>query len=322
MKFQTLVPVKKEDPQIDYHARMVLMGSCFVEHIGEKLEYYQFQQMTNPFGVLFNPMAITGLLERAVNQRWFTKNDLFFSNGRWHSYELHSVCSHADADHILETVNNNMLRLYGELQNASHFILTLGTSWVYRHLDTNRVVANCHKQPQRLFEKELLDIHEIELQLEKTDHLIKSINPDCAVITTVSPVRHIKDGIVANQRSKAHLIAALHQFLETVDTWSYFPSYEILMDELRDYRFYTDDMLHPSPMAVEVVWSRFLEAWVAPGTHSVMEKADRIRKGLKHKPFDPEGEAHLKFVKKIKQQIKELVTQYPHMKFDDEFFGS
>lgn len=322
MKFQTQVPVKKGGPQIDYHARMVLMGSCFVEHIGEKLGYYQFQQFTNPFGVLFNPIAITGLLERVVNQRWFTKNDLFFSNGRWHSYELHSVCSHADAGLMLEMVNNSMLKLYEELQRASHFVLTLGTSWVYRYLDANSVVANCHKQPQNLFEKELLDIQEIVLQLEKADHLIKSMNPECTVITTVSPVRHIKDGIVANQRSKAHLIAAVHQFLETADAWSYFPSYEILMDELRDYRFYADDMIHPSPMAVEVVWLRFLEAWVAPGAHSVMEKTDRIRKGLKHKPFDPEGEAHLKFVNKLKEQINELVAEFPHMKFDDGFSGS
>lgn len=317
MQLQTSVPVESQEPKINYESDLVLMGSCFVENMGGKMKYYNFKSLTNPFGIVFNPWSLVNLLERAVNQRMFSLKDIFFANGRWHSYEVHSVCSHPEQEVFLQDLNRQVKELHAKIKEASHIVLTLGTSWVYRHKETDRVVANCHKQPGQLFEKELLDIEEIVLQLEKADHLLKGVNPDSKLIATVSPVRHVKDGLAENQRSKAHLIAGLHQFLQNAASWSYFPSYEILMDELRDYRFYAGDMLHPSPLAVDIIWSRFKDAWVDEKAEEVMLKVDRIRKALQHRPFDPEGEAHQRFLAKMAREKAALLSAYPHMNFEE-----
>ncbi len=315
MQYQTTVPVDPGSPKISYESELVLLGSCFVEHMGNKLEHFNFRSHTNPFGVIFNPWSQAALLERAVNGRLFTAEDAFFANGRWHSFEVHSRCSHPDKEQFIEGLNHGVITLQQKLRSATHVVFTYGTSWVYRHLEADRIAANCHKQPQRYFEKELLDVEEIVLQLEKADHLIKSVNAACSVIATVSPVRHIKDGMVENQRSKAHLITALHNFLERTPSWHYFPSYELVMDELRDYRFYADDMIHPSGMAVEVVWSRFQEAWIDQEVKGVMKSVDRIRKALQHRPFDPDGEAHQQFMEKVEKEKRQLLEKYPFMTF-------
>lgn len=315
MKLQTPVPVERQEPALNYHSEVVLLGSCFVEHIGEKLEYFNFPSLANPFGVIFNPYSIANLIDRAVNRRFFTEEDSFFSNGRWHCFEVHSQGSHANREVFVNGLNRGLQSLRDKLEKATHLVVTLGTAWVYRHRELGRIVANCHKQPQKIFEKELLGVKEIILQFERIDHLVKSINPACTVIVTVSPVRHIKDGLVENQRSKAHLITAVHYSLESTLDWRYFPSYEILMDELRDYRFYANDMLHPSSLAVEVVWKRFAEAWLEDSTAPVMKRVDRIRKALRHKPFDPEGDAHRELLKKTGEEIDVLKREYPHMRF-------
>ncbi|WP_224491507.1 GSCFA domain-containing protein [Robertkochia flava] len=317
MKFQTPVPVNKQYPEIGYDSSVVLLGSCFVEHMGDKLGYYNFRSCTNPFGVLFNPYAIANLVERAVAQRGFIPDDTFYADERWNSFEVHSQCSRAQQEVFLDILNTGLSQLHEALHAASHLVITLGTAWVYRHVETNRVVANCHKVPQKAFVKELLDVQEIRLQLERIEHLVRGINTGCRVIVTVSPVRHIKDGVTENQRSKAHLIAALHDFLEDTSDWVYFPSYEILMDELRDYRFYADDMLHPSEMAVEVVWDRFVGSWMSSETLEVMKRVGGIRKGLAHRPFNPEGKAHLAFREKLRLEIQDLTSRYPHMQFPD-----
>lgn len=316
MNFQTRIPVSRQEPAITYDSKTVLLGSCFAAHMGEKLKYYQFDHLLNPFGVIFNPCSIGALIERAVNDRLFTVNDFFLSNGRWHCYELHSDCSHPDRELAVAEANAGVKALQKGLSAASHVLLTLGTAWVYTLKETGAVVANCHKQPQAVFEKVLLDTEAIRLELEKIDHLIKGVNPACTVVVTVSPVRHLRDGLVENQRSKAHLLAALHDFLDMASGWHYFPSYEILMDELRDYRFYADDMLHPSSLAVQVVWERFVQAWLAENTSGVMKQVDKVRRAQQHKPFDPAGEGHRKFLEKLEADIAVLTSAYPHMRFD------
>ncbi|MDX1427938.1 MAG: GSCFA domain-containing protein, partial [Salegentibacter mishustinae] len=208
------------------------------------------------------------------------------------------------------------------LQQSSHLVITLGTAWSYYHLESEQSVANCHKVPQKSFRKELQSTEEIERALNEIVEVVHQINPDAAVIFTVSPVRHIKDGFVENQRSKAHLITAVHNILENRQSISplgvrglYFPSYELMMDELRDYRFYGEDMLHPSQTAINYIWKRFKEAWFSEASLLVLNEVENIQKGLAHRPFNPDSEAHLRFLEKLKSQISSLKWQYPHLEF-------
>lgn len=316
MNFTTKIPITQNANPIDYNSKIVSFGSCFAENMGDKLLYYKFQTQVNPFGIIFNPFSIEKLIERVVLQRYFTKDDIFFFNERWHCYEVHSELSDADAEVVLSKLNRILSDTQKQLQQATHIIITYGTSWVYRHIETNGIVANCHKVPQKQFSKELLSIDSIQKSIQNTVSLIATLNPKCNFIFTVSPVRHLKDGFVENQVSKAHLIAAIYATTNTKQqTLNYFPSYEIMMDELRDYRFYADDMMHPSPMAIDYIWERFAATQIDANAIATMELVQTIQKGLAHRPFNPNSESHQKFEANLKEKIATLEAQYSFMKF-------
>ena len=316
MNFTTKIPITQNANPIDYNSKIVSFGSCFAENMGDKLLYYKFQTQVNPFGIIFNPFSIEKLIERVVLQRYFTKDDIFFFNERWHCYEVHSELSDADAEVVLSKLNRILSDTQKQLQQATHIIITYGTSWVYRHIETNGIVANCHKVPQKQFSKELLSIDSIQKAIQNTVSLIATLNPKCNFIFTVSPVRHLKDGFVENQVSKAHLIAAIYATTNTKQqTLNYFPSYEIMMDELRDYRFYADDMMHPSPMAIDYIWERFAATQIDASAITTMELVQTIQKGLAHRPFNPNSESHQKFEANLKEKIATLEAQYSFMKF-------
>ena len=316
MNFTTKIPITQNANPIDYNSKIVSFGSCFAENMGDKLCYYKFQTQVNPFGIIFNPFSIEKLIERVVLQRYFTKDDIFFFNERWHCYEVHSELSDADAEVVLSKLNRILSDTQKQLQQATHIIITYGTSWVYRHIETNGIVANCHKVPQKQFSKELLSIDSIQKSIQNTVSLIATLNPKCNFIFTVSPVRHLKDGFVENQVSKAHLIAAIYATTNTKQqTLNYFPSYEIMMDELRDYRFYADDMMHPSSMAIDYIWERFAATQIDASAITTMELVQTIQKGLAHRPFNPNSESHQKFEANLKEKIATLEAQYSFMKF-------
>ena len=316
MNFTTKIPITQNANPIDYNSKIVSFGSCFAENMGDKLLYYKFQTQVNPFGIIFNPFSIEKLIERVVLQRYFTKDDIFFFNERWHCYEVHSELSDADSEVFLSKLNQILSDTQKQLQQATHIIITYGTSWVYRHIETNGIVANCHKVPQKQFSKELLSIDSIQKAIQNTVSLIATLNPKCNFIFTVSPVRHLKDGFVENQVSKAHLIAAIYATTNTKQqTLNYFPSYEIMMDELRDYRFYADDMMHPSPMAIDYIWERFAATQIDASAITTMELVQTIQKGLAHRPFNPNSESHQKFEANLKEKIATLEAQYSFMKF-------
>lgn len=316
MNFTTKIPITQNANPIDYNSKIVSFGSCFAENIGSKFEYFKFRNTTNPFGIIFNPVSIAKLIERAVVQRYFTKDDIFFFNERWHCYEVHSDCSTTTSKALLDNLNQLLLDTHKQLQEATHIIITYGTSWVYRNIETNGIVANCHKVPQKQFSKELLSIDSIQKSIQNTVSLIATLNPKCNFIFTVSPVRHLKDGFVENQVSKAHLIAAIYATTNTKQqTLNYFPSYEIMMDELRDYRFYADDMVHPSPMAIDYIWERFAATQIDANAIATMELVQTIQKGLAHRPFNPNSESHQKFEANLKEKIATLEAQYSFMKF-------
>jgi hypothetical protein len=314
----TTISISKSNSPIDYQSKMVLMGSCFAENIGNKFQYFKFNTLVNPFGIIFNSVSIEKMIERVVLQKTFSKEDIFYHNERWHSYEVHSELSHPDSEVVLRNLNQILSDTQKQLQQATHIIFTYGTSWVYRHIETNAIVANCHKVPQKQFTKELLSIDRIQKSIQNTIFLIETLNPKCNFIFTVSPVRHLKDGFVENQVSKAHLIAAIHDNLKTEHlelNTDYFPSYEIMMDELRDYRFYADDMIHPSSMAIDYIWERFTATQIDANAIATMELVQTIQKGLAHRPFNPNSESHQKFEANLKEKIATLEAQYSFVKF-------
>ncbi|PJJ09258.1 GSCFA family protein [Flavobacterium sp. 1] len=317
MQFTTPIPIPKNSYPIDYNSKIVSLGSCFVENMGDKFQYFKFQNETNPFGIIFNPVSIERIIDRVVNDALFTEQDVFFHNERWHCFEVHSDLSHSSSEELLVNLNKILVETKKQLQKATHVIITYGTSWVYRNIKKDSIVANCHKVPQKQFDKELLSVSIIQENIENTINLIQSINPNCKFIFTVSPVRHLKDGFVENQRSKSHLITAIHNLLsENCNLQSeYFPSYEIMMDELRDYRFYAEDMLHPNQTAIDYIWERFSESCIDENSFQTMKEVLEIQKGLNHRSFNPDSEQHLKFVSNLNQKINFIKKKFPHIQF-------
>jgi GSCFA family len=315
MNFTTKVPIEKYKNPIDYKSKIISLGSCFAENMAEKFEYFKFQNSVNPFGIIFNPVSIEKLVNRIVNQIEFTEEDIFFHNNLWHCFEIHSELSNANKEDFLRNLNLILSKNFEIISNATHIIITYGTSWVYRSKTSNEIVANCHKVPQNQFDKEILSVEIIEKSIQKTINLIKKINPNCNFIFTISPVRHIKDGFVENQRSKAHLLTALHSSIFHLPTSNYFSSYEIMMDELRDYRFYADDMLHPSQSAIDYIWIKFFENYVSETQFNLMNQVCEIQRALKHRPFNPESESHLKFLSNLNLKISKIQEVLPSVKF-------
>lgn len=318
MIFQTQIPLKKQQhDQIDYNSKLLLLGSCFSENIGNKLAYYKFQSNQNPFGILFHPKAIEKLITNAINQKKYSEEDIFFHNERWHCFDAHSSLSSSNKNELLSNLNNAIQQTYQQLNEASHIIITLGTSWVYREISSDNIVANCHKIPQKQFLKEILPVDKVYESLEAITTLVKSINNNTIITFTVSPVRHIKDGFIENKRSKSHLLSAIHEITSFTQSnkITYFPAYEIMMDELRDYRFYAEDMIHPNQTAINYIWKKYTEVWFSQETQQTMEKVNTIQKGITHRSFNPTSEAHLKFLKNIEQKKETLVKAFPFMKF-------
>lgn len=315
MNFTTKIPISKYQNPIDYNSKILSLGSCFAENMGKKFEYFKFLNSVNPFGIIFNPVSIEKLISRVVNQDFYSEKDIFFHNERWHCFEVHSDLSHSDKDEFLKNLNGIIVITHSQILALTHCIITYGTSWIYRNKISNEIVANCHKVPQKQFVKQILSVEVIENSIHNSIDLIQKVNPNCNFIFTISPVRHIKDGFVENQRSKSHLINALHSSNFQLLTSSYFPSYEIVMDELRDYRFYTEDMLHPNQVAINYIWERFSENYISEESLKTMKEVEVVQKSFLHRPFNPNSESHQKFLDNLKQKINTLASKYPHIQF-------
>ena len=315
MQFQTQIPIPKTSNPIDYSSRIVSLGSCFAENIADKFDYFKFQNTSNPFGIIFNPISIEKIIQRIVQKKYFIEEDIFYHNDLWHCYETHSELSNPNKENILNILNQLIESTNEYITKSTHIIITLGTAWVYRNIESKEIVANCHKMSQKYFSKEIFSVDIVKKSLLKSVALIQSINKNAKIIFTVSPVRHIKDGFVENNLSKSNLISALHSALFQLPSSCYFPSYEILLDELRDYRFYTQDMLHPNQLAIDYIWERFFQTQIAEKAYPIMEHIESIQKDLAHKPCNPDSEKHQEFLSKIKDKITKLVVDYPFMKF-------
>ncbi len=318
MKLQTEIPLKPEENQIDYSSKILLLGSCFSENIGGKFDYYKFQNLQNPFGIIFNPVSIERLIVRAIDNVAFSEEDIFQHNEIWKCFEAHSELSSLEMNEFLHNLNTALQNLREAFFSSTHIIFTFGTSWVYRNTESNEIVANCHKLPQQNFTKELLSIETISKSIQNIFDRISEINPNATIINTVSPVRHIKDGFTENTLSKAHLISAIHHSLSLraqSRSLCYFPSFEIMMDELRDYRFYAEDMLHPNKTAIEIIWQKFSEVWISSETNSFKKKSPNIQSGLLHRSFNPQSAEHLQFLENCNRKFLQLKNSFHTFNF-------
>ena len=314
MEFQTKIPLKKQSKnQIDYDSNILLLGSCFSENIGSKLDYFKFKNSQNPFGILFHPKAIETLVVNAIEEKVYKEDDILFVNEQWHCFDAHSKLSRLTEEDLLQVLNNQIKVTKKGIQDASHIVITLGTAWMYRFIESKKVVANCHKVPQKEFTKELMSVKDIIQSLQNIGSTIKKVNRKARIIFTVSPVRHLKDGFIENTQSKSHLITAIHTIMNNNVT--YFPSYEIMMDELRDYRFYDQDMVHPNKLAINYIWNKFVEVWISEASKKTMDDVAFVQKGIQHKPFNPDSEAHQSFLKKIEIKKVWLQSNYAHIEF-------
>ncbi len=315
MDFRTRVPVEEGFPKLEHGSGVFLIGSCFVENIGNKLDWFKFKNLQNPTGIIFHPSPIRKFFQRLSNQEFFQESDVLEFNGGWQSLEAHSDMRRPDKEECLRDLNLAIEDSRNFIQSASHIIISLGTAWGYIYEGKETIAANCHKIPQQKFTKELSSINEIINDLEVIEHSVSEMNKEAKIIFTVSPVRHLKDGFVNNQHSKANLISALQQYLRSSRSSSYFPSYEIMMDELRDYRFYSDDMLHPNNVAVDYIWNLFSVNWLSDNSHLLNSEINKIQKALLHTPREENSTAHKKFLTKLQSKIEEIHKKHPEITF-------
>ncbi len=315
--FRTEFQAEKAATSISHKDMVMLIGSCFAENIGEKLSAYKFNTCLNPFGILFNPASIAQSLDILSNNSFvFKENDLHFYNDEWCSFFHHGKFSNTDLSQCLHTINEALFLTRKYLQQTDYLILTLGSSIIYRY--HGNVVANCHKLPQKEFEKTMLSIDEIISVLLKSIVRIREFNPKIKIIFTISPVRYIKDNMVENKLSKANLIIAVHQLLEKLDNSYYFPAYEIMMDDLRDYRFYSSDMIHPSDVAIDYIWELFSKTFFDKQTWDINEMIHEILLAKNHRLKNPFSQESKKFKTKQIEKIHQIKELYPHISIKEE----
>jgi hypothetical protein len=319
MKFSTPVELPKVKTKMQHTDRIMVIGSCFSEHIGTWLQQEKFRCLINPFGILYNPISIHDALERIMEGRPFTQDELEKGDdGLWHSMMHHGSFSGADPDKVLVHINESLREAHDFLKQADWLFITLGTAVVYEDKKTRKVVGNCHHFPAKRFEKKLLNPLEINVRLNSTlVNLLSQFNPGLNMVYTVSPIRHPGDGLHVNQVSKGSLLAGMYD-LESVSSEFYFPAYEIMMDELRDYRFYADDMLHPSPAAIQYIQERFAETYFSRETKAVLKEWDALRLALAHRPIHPESEANKKFLRQNMLKLIQLKEKFPYFELEKE----
>lgn len=296
--FRTEFHPRPSNVQLGFQDQLLTIGSCFSENIGGRLQGSKFPVLANPFGTVYNPISIFKLLDtEALDDSKFVE-----VGGQWYHLDFHSQFTGRDKK-TLETVLQFRIKEFAEfLDRAKTVFVTLGTAYVYEWLENGEVVANCHKIPQKQFSKRLLTLEEMKEAFGRLRKNLTKVNPELKFVFTVSPVRHIKDGIAENQLSKSLLRVLCHE-LSQKESVCYFPAYEMMMDDLRDYRFYKTDMIHPSEMAEDYIWEKFQQTYLSEQTRKVLKEWSKIQAALSHRPFNPESENHQKF---LKDQVKKL----------------
>ncbi len=304
--FRTELNVLPSSWKISIDDPVFLLGSCFAIHIGERLQQYKFEALTNPFGTIFNPHSLFRLIEFSLNEEKIPEWSFLENQGIHRNYFFHSDVSGKTEEELTRSIQEKRAQTFHSIKNAKVILLTFGTAVYYRLKKNNEIVANCHKVPAKEFNKEMLSANEIVEGFVKTYDAIKEINPDVNFILTVSPVRHLKDSLEVNSVSKAILRTASEEIKNSHNDVAYFPSFELMMDDLRDYRFYKEDMLHPNDQAITYIWEKFIGAYFDEKTLKFVEEWSSIIKALHHRPFNPGTEEHKNFLMKTIERIQKL----------------
>jgi hypothetical protein len=304
--------------KFSYRDKILFIGSCFSEEIGNKMLQLKFDVLQNPNGILYDPLSISDSLLYFIQNKSFDETELFQMDGLWHSWKHHSLFSGINKKGVLKKMNDSQIRANQFLKEAKLLIITFGTAFNYELKSTHQKVANCHKAPASFFQKKLLSTSEI---ISETLNVLKALeifNSKLKIIFTVSPVKHIKDGVAENTRSKARLIEAVHSVVEHKENTFYFPSYELVTDVLRDYRFYKSDLVHPNETSVNFVFEQFCNSLLDDEGKQIIVEMQKVINAVNHKPFFKESEAHKKFITAQLRNILNLEKKYPFVDLSRE----
>lgn len=314
------LPIKIQDYpfKISYSDKILFIGSCFSEEIGNKLQELKFNVLQNPNGILYDPLSIADALFSYIENKPFEGENLFESNGLWHSWKHHSIFSGISKNEVLNKINSSQLCAHAFLKQANVIIITLGTAFNYQLKADLKNVANCHKVPAAHFEKKLIPTDKIISGLLSVLTACEKLNPDLRIIFTVSPVKHVKDGVIENNRSKARLIDSVQSIVEQKQNSFYFPSYELVTDILRDYRFYKDDLVHPNETAINFVFEKFTGHLIGQPSKELMEKIKKVISAINHKPFFKESISHKKFISAQLEVIAEIERAHSFIDLSEE----
>ncbi|MBR2638805.1 MAG: GSCFA domain-containing protein [Bacteroidaceae bacterium] len=321
MRFKTDVTLPIGKIEISHSTKIMLLGSCFAQNMGMRLKEYKFDVDVNPFGILYNPFSLSVALQRIIDCELIMPSSscMIQHNGLWHSLMHHGDFSSENADEVVASVNKRIESAHDMLPSLDLLMLTFGTAYVYRNINDGKVVGNCHKLPQKMFSRELLSVEEIVNEISGLIEKLKEVSRSARIMFTISPIRHLRDGAHDNQVSKATLLLAVEELKRNFpEQVLYFPSYEIMLDELRDYRFYADDMVHPSSLAQDYIWECFASSFFSQRTAGLNIEIGEITKALAHRPNNPSSPEYKAFINKILMKVKSLVESNPFMDFKNE----
>lgn len=293
-------------PYIDHRTRLFTSGSCFADNLGEALHVNKFKVLVNPFGVTYNPISIHQQIVNSVSGKSIAPELFVEKESVWSHFDFHSKWN-ALSREAIEAHLSDLIATTGEsLRHTDMLLITYGTAWVYEHNATGHIVSNCHKAPQSLFSRRLLSAKEIVESFNEMYRQLKMTNPKVKLVLTLSPVRHVRDGLVSNHVAKSTIMVAIDEIVNTCPQASYFPAYEIMMDDLRDYRFYDSDLIHPSATAQEYIWKKFQNELITDESISLIARWAALRKALDHRAFQPNAPSHQKFVVETLSKLKEI----------------
>ena len=315
--FRTVVNCAPSPEKMDYDSSIMMMGSCFAENLGVRLQQLKFNVIVNPFGIVYHPAPAAYQLKRIISGKYYTIDELHKRDELWHSFDHHGRFSHTDAQTCLEQMNRELQQAHEQLAQANRLFVTFGTAWGYRMKNTGHISANCHKFPSSDFERISFDEETIYSVWSKSISELRRFNPNIKIVFTLSPIRHLRDGAHENQLSKSTLLLAIERLYRNTENTDYFPAYEIVLDELRDYRFYADDMTHPNNLAFNYVWKIFCECYMDEDTTRIMKTVEDIVKAAIHRPIHLTSE-YRKFAATYVEKIARLKQQMPQLDFTAE----
>jgi hypothetical protein len=318
MEFRLTFPVTPLPSPIQYTDRVLMMGSCFAEEIGARLQDHRFNAVVNPHGILYNPISITQALHTYLDGKQYTAADLFERDGLWHSWAHHSRYSSSNPEETLSAINLFQQAAAEQLENADWLMLTLGSAFAYVLKENGHIVGNCHKMPSATFYKKLLTPDDVITALDNVMHRLFFRNRKVKILFTISPVRYIRDGVIENNLSKAVLLQAVHHLVNKFDRLFYFPAYELVTDDLRDYRFYKEDLVHPNEMAINYVWEHFTQSCLSEEAKQLQPAIADIRKAMLHRPFNEDSVQHQQFRATYARKVQQLMAKYPFLNMQAE----